>query len=195
MARKPKAAAGANLVGLLQSAAQANSTNVPFYATKAEMQPLVAHALGQLVEFNEGMQQGDKIAFRASALGLQALATGQLTGAPTATPTPTATWGAPAGAPAPAPAQQQPGPSKTFTFKKGIPIPTAKRGGKGQAFGFEQMEVGDAFDVAATADNPNPSKRIASNVSGATKRLAPKTFIVRSIEENGVKIARVWRTA
>lgn len=192
MARKPKPGAtpaGSNLVALLTSAAQANSTNVPFYATKAEMQPLVSHALGQLVEFNEGMVQGDKIAFRASALGLQALATGQLSAAPVATPAAPAAWGAP-------PTVQQPaGPTKVFTFKKNIPIPTAKRGGKGQnVYGFEQMEVGDAFDVLASADNPQPSKRIASTVSGASKRLAPKAFIVRSIEENGVKIARVWRT-
>lgn len=190
--RKPAAAAGSNLGALLASAAAVNQTNVPYYATKDEMAGLLAHPAGQLVEFNESIKDATgKIAFRATPVGLQMHASGALNGAQQ--PPAQSSWQQPAAASA---VPSNAGPAKTFNFKKGIPIPAARRGGRGaNTYGFEQMEVGDAFDIVSTADNPQPAKRVASTVSSASKRLAPKSFIVRSIEEAGVKLARVWRTA
>lgn len=189
-----------NLGALLAAAVAAVQSNQVFYATKADMQGLIAHSNGQLVEYNENMKQGDKIAFRPTALGMQALASGAF-GAPqppaAPAPTPGPTWGqqAPQGgtAPnAPAAAQTDGAAPKTFNFESNVPIPTARRGGRGQnTYGFEQMNVGQSFFIPKSDDNPNPGKRVASTVSGATKRYAPKAFIVRSVEGG----ARVWRTA
>lgn len=75
---------------------------------------------------------------------------------------------------------------------------------------------GQSFFVPDSADKPNAAKALASTVSSANARYAeevpgetvknrkgndvPKTrqlrrFIVRPVEENGVKGARVWRVA
>jgi hypothetical protein len=82
-------------------------------------------------------------------------------------------------------------------------------------------EFGQSFFVPATEEMPNPGKSLASTVSSASKRYATENgtrtinrkvdgvmtevqvpaydyerkFIVRSVEENGVKGARVWRVA
>lgn len=105
-----------------------------------------------------------------------------------------------------------------FVLEAGVPLPTIKRGGRGgEVYPFDEMGVGQSFFVAASEDKPNPAKSLASTVSSATARYvvpssdgATKTnkkgetvpvmvevrkFVVRSVEENGVKGARVWRTA
>lgn len=194
---------------LLALAVQATQTGQPFFATMDAMGPLWQSPQGQLVEYNETMVRPDgTMPFRATALGMQVFQNGAAPqpqpqpafpaappfpaagGFPGAAPAQPATFAAPPAAPAPAPAA--PG---RFTFLKNIPVPAARRGGKGSnQYGFEAMEVGDAFDVVATADDPAPAKRIASTVSSASRRLEPKKFIVRSIEVNGVKCARVWRS-
>lgn len=197
MAKKPKqnpaVQATADISGPLAQAVNAVKNNMPFYATKEAMAGLLSHPSGQLVEFNETIKNPanpNEIAFRATALGMAFN--------PNAAPAGQSAWGgAPTGG-APTNTAPQPGgtPQRTFTFKQGIPVPAARRGGKGQnAYGFEQMNVGDCFDIPPTTDNPSPAKRVASTVSSASKRLAPKQFIVRSVEENGVKLARVWRTS
>jgi len=105
-----------------------------------------------------------------------------------------------------------------FVLEAGVPLPTIKRGGRGgEVYPFDEMGVGQSFFVAASADKPNPAKSLASTVSSATARYAvpaedgstktnkkgetvplmveTRKFVVRSVEENGVKGARVWRTA
>jgi hypothetical protein len=192
MAKKAKPPAnGGDFNTLLAAAQNAVKTSSPFFATKEAMDGLVKHPSGQLVEFNETLKNPtnpNEIAFRATALGM---AFNPATPAPSAPPA----WGS---APVSAPAQNAPtgSPAVPVAIKKGIPIPSAKRGARAtNPYPFDRMEVGDCFDVPPTADNPQPAKRIGSTVSGATKRLAPKTFIMRSVEENGAKLARVWRTA
>jgi len=102
-----------------------------------------------------------------------------------------------------------------FVLEANVPVPTIKRGGhKNEMYPFAVMEVGQSFFVAATEAKPNPAKTLASTVSGATKRFAVPTgavkknrkgedvevmqetrkFVVRSVEENGIKGARVWRS-
>ena len=105
-----------------------------------------------------------------------------------------------------------------FKIEDSIPVPTISgRGRGGNVYPFDQLEFGQSFFVANSEDKPNAAKSLASTVSSATARYAvasedgatktnkkgevvpvmveTRKFIVRSVEENGVKGARVWRTA
>lgn len=104
----------------------------------------------------------------------------------------------------------------SFVLESNIPVPSISgRGRTGTTYPFDAMEVGNSFFVANSEDKPNAAKSLASTVSSATARYAVETgetklnkagetvlvvretrkFIVRSVEENGVKGARIWRTA
>lgn len=105
-----------------------------------------------------------------------------------------------------------------FQIEDGVPVPAISgRGRGGTTYPFEQLAVGQSFFVPNTEDKPNAAKSLASTVSSATARYAvpaedgstktnkkgevvpvmveTRKFVVRSVEENGVKGARVWRTA
>lgn len=105
-----------------------------------------------------------------------------------------------------------------FKIEDSIPVPTISgRGRGGNVYPFDQLEVGQSFFVPNSEDKPNAAKSLASTVSSATDRYAvpsedgatktnkagevvpvmveTRKFVVRSVEENGVKGARVWRTA
>jgi hypothetical protein len=110
----------------------------------------------------------------------------------------------------------------SFAIEDGVAIPEAKRGGgggrkgpRGSKYPFATMENGQSFFVPATEDMPNPAKTLASTASTAKKAFGTVTgtreitrkgetktvdaytytrgFVVRAVEENGVKGARVWR--
>lgn len=111
----------------------------------------------------------------------------------------------------------------SFELETGIVPPAAKRTGRAASslYPFDKMEVGTSFFVAATAAKPEPAKSLASTVSSATARFAEevknedgspkmktnrkgklvvetvntKVFVVREAEKDGVKGARVFRTA
>ena len=99
-----------------------------------------------------------------------------------------------------------------------IPVPTISGRGRGvKVYPFDQLEVGQSFFVANSESKPNAAKSLDSTVSSATARYAvpaedgstktnkkgevvpvmveTRKFVVRSVEEDGVKGARVWRTA
>ena len=103
-----------------------------------------------------------------------------------------------------------------FKIEDNIPVPTISgRGRGGNVYPFDQLEVGQSFFVANSEDKPNATKSLASTVCSATARYAvpsedgatktnkagetvpvmveTRKFVVRSVEENGVKGARVWR--
>ena len=105
-----------------------------------------------------------------------------------------------------------------FKIEDSIPVPTISGRGRGvKVYPFDQLEVGQSFFVANSEDKQNAAKKLASTVSGATARYAvasedgatktnkkgevvpvmveTRKFVVRSVEEDGVKGARVWRTA
>jgi hypothetical protein len=105
-----------------------------------------------------------------------------------------------------------------FAIEAGVPMPSISgRGRTGTAYPFDKMEPGHSFFVPNSEDKPNAAKSLASTVSSATARYAvpapdgstktnrkgevvpvmveTRKFVVRSVEENGVKGARVWRTA
>ena len=105
-----------------------------------------------------------------------------------------------------------------FKIENEVPVPAISgRGRGGNVYPFNQLEVGQSFFVANSESKPNAAKSLASTVSSATARYAvpaedglsktnkkgevvpvmveTRKFVVRSVEENGVKGARVWRTA
>lgn len=109
-----------------------------------------------------------------------------------------------------------------FAVEDNVPVPEAKRGSgggrkgpRGSKYPFATMENGQSFFVPATEDAPTPAKTLASTASTAKKQFGEVTgtrqitrkgvtkdvpaytysrgFVVRAVEENGVKGARVWR--
>ena len=105
-----------------------------------------------------------------------------------------------------------------FQLEDNVALPSISgRGRTGTTYPFEAMAVGQSFFVANREDKPNAAKSLASTVSSATARYAvpsadgatktnkkgktvpvmveTRKFVVRSVEENGVKGARIWRTA
>ena len=105
-----------------------------------------------------------------------------------------------------------------FQVENDVPVPAISgRGRGGNVYPFNQLEVGQSFFVPNSESKPNAAKSLASTVSSATARYAvasedgatktnkkgetvpvmveTRKFVVRSVEENGVKGARVWRTA
>jgi len=104
-----------------------------------------------------------------------------------------------------------------YTIESDMPLSAVKRKGrKGSKFPFDLMEIGDSFFVPNTVTMPNAAKSMASTVSVAIKRYSTidpsgktrinkagktvpltvptKLFTVRSVEEKGIKGARIWRT-
>ena len=105
-----------------------------------------------------------------------------------------------------------------FQIENDVPVPVISgRGRGGNVYPFNQLEVGQSFFVANSESKPNAAKSLASTVSSATARYAvpaedgstktnkkgevvpvmvkTRKFVVRRAEEDGVKGARVWRTA
>ena len=105
-----------------------------------------------------------------------------------------------------------------FQIEDNVPVPAISgRGRGGNVYPFEVLAVGQSFFVPNSESKPNAAKSLASTVSSATARYAvpaedgstktnkkgevvpvlveTRKFVVRSVEEDGVKGARVWRTA
>lgn len=190
MAKKPKNTPAAPTLdmALLKTVADATQANSFVYTSTAQNKPLLDAGF---VEVNDGMKDAaGNVATRATATGIDAVAKAAAGQSP-----------APAGAASPEaskPSNPRPSPSN-FKLDDAVTMPTIKRGGPGgNVYPFDSMNAGQSFFVAATDDRPNPAKSLASTVSSATKRYAEATpirkFAVRSVVENGVKGARVWRT-
>ena len=105
-----------------------------------------------------------------------------------------------------------------FQIENDVPVPAISgRGRGGNVYPFEVLAVGQSFFVPNSESKPNAAKSLASTVSSATARYAvpaedgstktnkkgevvpvmveTRKFVVRRAEEDGVKGARVWRTA
>lgn len=165
-----------------------------------------------LIELNPQMIEGDKIAARTTDAGLDTYQNGD-----SVEPATEETQ------PAEEPATNQGTKTMTeFAIDNAVPVPAIKRSGAATSiYPFDNLEVGQSFFVPATEAMPNPGKSLASTVSSASKRYATESgtreltrtnrttkeketvtvptytyerkFMVRSVEENGVKGARVWR--
>lgn len=198
-----KTAATVAVIGLAEIvAAGANGMFVP----ESVYAPLVEAGL---VEINPSMtNEAGEVATRATQAGIESLDNGENVGdnANTEATSTTAETGK---------TQKV---KTMFKIEDSIPVPTISgRGRGGNVYPFDQLEVGQSFFVANSEDKPNAAKSLASTVSSATARYAvadesgatkttkkgevvpvmveTRKFIVRSVEENGVKGARVWRTA
>lgn len=202
-AGKKPAATVALVIGLAEIvAAGANG----IYTAPAVHGPLVEAGL---VEINPAMtNENGEVATRATQKGIESLdsAATVADNATSETQTATAEIGTTQKA------------KTMFKIENSIPVPTISgRGRGGNVYPFDQLEAGQSFFVANSEDKPNAAKSLASTVSSATARYAvpaedgstktnkkgevvpvmveTRKFVVRSVEENGVKGARVWRTA
>lgn len=136
--------------------AMANDEAPFHFATPAEVKNLLDN---DMVEVNNEITDGDKVAVRATEKGMaEAPApsnnegnTNTVTDAATATATPT-----------PSP----------FAIIDGAVLPEGRAPRSSTVYPFETMNVGQSFFVPATADKPNPAKSLASTVSSANKRFA-----------------------
>ena len=202
-AAKKTAAKKTAVVGLAEIvAAGANG----LFTAVAVHGPLVEAGL---VEINPGMiDENGNVATRATQKGIESLdsAATVADNATSETKTATAEIGTTQKA------------KTMFKIENSVPVPTISgRGRGGNVYPFDQLEVGQSFFVVNDESKPNAAKSLASTVSSATARYAvpsadgatktnkagetvpvmveTRKFVVRSVEENGVKGARVWRTA
>jgi len=75
---------------------------------------------------------------------------------------------------------QEPAKGSKFSVDTGVSIPKITRGGSNNLkpreseYPFEAMEIGQSFHVPTSADDAEPHKRMASNVSAANRRFERK---------------------
>lgn len=183
------------------------------YTSPAVHGPLVEAGL---VEINPAMtNENGEVATRATQTGIESLDSGATVAdnATSETQTATAATGTTQKA------------KTMFKIEDAIPVPTISgRGGNVYPFDqleapqtIDGKIVCQSFFVPNSESKPNAAKSLASTVSSATARYAvpaedgstktnkkgevvpvmveTRKFVVRSVEENGVKGARVWRTA
>lgn len=152
--------ANLSLLGTIITAMSVEGT--PYHmASSAEIAALAKEGL---VETNVEIVDGDKFAVRATDAGV-------------------ARHAAEAGAPAASGAVTMP---SSFVTGSGF-VPSPSRGGRGRSlYDFESLGIGGFIFVPATAEKPNPAKSLASTVSSATKRSAPKKYGVQSVEAGKV---------
>jgi hypothetical protein len=154
--------------GLLASIVTAMAVTETPYAmlTEAEIAALTKEGL---VETNPDIRDGDKLAVRATEKGI-ALNNELNAGGDAGTGATGATGGAAVTMPS------------NFVTGSGF-VPSAARGGRGRSiYDFGSLAVGGFIFVPATTDRPNPAKSLASTVSSATKRSAPKVYRVQSVK-------------
>ena len=202
-AAKKTAATAVAVIGLAEIvAAGANGLFTP----AAVHGPLVEAGL---VEINPAMvNEAGEIATRATQAGIESLDSGAIVvdNATTEANSETAATG------------KTKKVKTMFQIEDNVPVPAISgRGSGGNMYPFEAMAVGQSFFVPNSESKPNAAKSLASTVSSATARYAvpaedgstktnkkgevvpvmveTRKFVVRSVEEDGVKGARVWRTA
>ena len=202
-----KTAATVAVIGLAEIvAAGANGIYVP----ESVFTPLVEAGL---VEINTAMtNEAGEVATRATQKGIDSLQ-------PNGDNTSEASEASEASANSETAATGKTEKVKTmFQIENDVPVPAISGRGRGvNVYPFAQLEVGQSFFVANDESKPNAAKSLASTVSSATARYAvpaedgstktnkkgevvpvmveTRKFVVRSVEEDGVKGARVWRTA
>ena len=198
-----KTAEIATVIGLAEIvAAGANGLFTP----AAVHGPLVEAGL---VEINPAMvNEAGEIATRATQAGIESLDSGATVGSNATSEATSAT----------AETGKTEKVKSMFKIEDSIPVPTISGRGRGvKVYPFDQLEAGQSFFVANSESKPNAAKSLASTVCSATARYAvpaedgstktnkkgevvpvmveTRKFVVRSVEEDGVKGARVWRTA
>src|SRR5690606_13305268 len=118
--------------------------------TKAELANLLDNGM---VEVNDEITDGDKVAVRATEKGTNSMSDNS-TGAGNNAAAPTT------------PATAAP----SFALIDGAVLPEGRAPRASSVYPFETMNVGQSFFIPATEAKPNPSKSMASTVSSANKR-------------------------
>ena len=202
-AAKKTAATAVAVIGLAEIvAAGANGMYVP----ESVYAPLVEAGL---VEINPAMvNEAGEIATRATQAGIESLDSGAIVvdNATTEVNSAIAETG------------KTEKVKTMFQIEDNVPVPAISGRGRGvKVYPFDQLAVGQSFFVPNSESKPNAAKSLASTVSSATARYAvpaedgstktnkkgevvpvmvkTRKFVVRRAEEDGVKGARVWRTA
>jgi hypothetical protein len=183
------------------------------YATRGQMQALLDAGL---VECNEAVAEGNKIAWRTTMLGnvhpvnMPEIAT-------------QSDLPSESGAATQETQNETSGEAPHETGRKVMNYELKKvanldeflktsKTGRASKYPFDAMEVGDAFDIEPTAETPEPWKTLASSINTASKRYAKVTgtkttpsgktvnvyeferkFAMRAHTENGKTVARVVR--
>lgn len=87
------------------------------------------------------------------------------------------------------------GSSAAIQIDKGIPIPLLSRGGgRPWRWPFREMEIGDSFSTQFKDGETSTKALRRVDYLYAGKRLGRK-YTGRTLEENGVRVVRVWRVA
>lgn len=151
MAKKLTAADKSLLATIIVAMANADA---PFHmATAAEVKNLLDN---DMVEVNNEITEGDKVAVRATEKGqAEAPAPSTNEGNTNVTDTNTA-----------APA------ASSFALIEGAVLPEGRAPRTSSVYPFDSMNVGQSFFVPATEDKPNPAKSLASTISSANKRFS-----------------------
>lgn len=153
-------------------AAMAN-TDAPYHmATKAELANLLDNGM---VEVNDEITDGDKVAVRATEKGTEAM-TDNSTGAGNNAAAPTT------------PATAAP----SFALIDGAVLPEGRAPRASSVYPFETMNVGQSFFIPATEAKPNPSKSMASTVSSANKRFRKEGADGRQFSVKAVKSGQAY---
>ena len=83
-----------------------------------------------------------------------------------------------------------------------VPVPPITgRGRKTSPLPFDEMAVGQSFFMPNTEAMPNAARAMGSKASIMNRKymlegdIATRNYIARSVVENGIEGARVWRTA
>lgn len=142
-----------SLLGVIV-AAMANA-DAPFHmATPAEVKNLLDN---DMVEVNNEITEGDKVAVRATEKGQAEAPAPSTNEGNNNTVTDTNTT---ANAASP------------FAIIEGAVLPEGRAPRSSSVYPFETMGVGQSFFVPATEDKPNPAKSLASTISSANKRFS-----------------------
>lgn len=134
-------------------AAMANA-DAPFhFATAAEVKNLLDN---DMVEVNNEITDGDKVAVRATEKGQAEAPAPSTNEGNNNTVTDTNTTAA----------------APSFALIEGVVLPEGRAPRTSSVYPFETMNVGQSFFVPATEDKPNPAKSLASTISSANKRFS-----------------------
>ncbi len=157
--------ASISLLGVIV-ASMANEEAPYHMATKAEVKNLLDN---DMVEVNEEIADGDKVAVRATEKGMAEAASATEGNTNNVT-----TSNAPAASP-------------TFDLIDGAELPEGRASRGSSTYPFEQMNEGQSFFIPATEEKPNPSKSMASTVSSANKRFRKEGADGRQFSVKAVK--------
>ncbi len=187
----------------LSDIVKATEAGAIIYTFKEEYEPLIASGM---VEVNAAIVDPDNseaIATRATQAGIEFVKSG----------------GSAAVSVPDAPVKKE---KMQFEIEQGIEIPAnGARSGRETVYPFDKLEVGQSIFIPNTEAKPDAAKSIASTISSTHARFSvadpsgktrivmkgekkgetvpvmikTRTFTVRAGEKDGVKGARVWRTA